>query len=57
MTQRSSNQATVSIAGAVVVVVAAAFGAYKLGYVPAGLLSAHAEKKRRMLEWSAWKRP
>ncbi|WP_306982522.1 helix-turn-helix domain-containing protein [Janthinobacterium sp. UMAB-56] len=45
MTQRSSNQATVWIAGAVVVVVAAAFGAYKLGYVPAGLLSAHAEKE------------
>ena len=45
MTQRSSNQATVWIVGAVVVVVAAAFGAYKLGYVPAGLLSAHAEKE------------
>lgn len=45
MTQRSSNQSTLWIAGAVAVVVAAAFGAYKLGYVPASLLSSHAEKE------------
>jgi cytoskeleton protein RodZ len=45
MTQRSSNQTPLWIAGAVAVVVAAAFGAYKLGYVPAGLLSSHAEKE------------
>ena len=45
MTQRSSNQAPLWIAGAVAVVVAAAFGAYKLGYVPASLLSSHAEKE------------
>lgn len=43
MTQRSSNPA-VWIAGAVVVVAAAAFGAYKLGYVPESLL-AHADKQ------------
>ena len=42
MTQRSSNPA-VWIAGAVVVVAVAAFGAYKLGYVPENLL-AHADK-------------
>ena len=45
MTQRSSNQTPLWIAGAVAVVVAAAFGAYKLGYVPASLLSSHAEKE------------
>ncbi|WP_232251066.1 RodZ domain-containing protein [Janthinobacterium sp. 1_2014MBL_MicDiv] len=45
MTQRSSNQGTLWIAGAVAVVVAAAFGAYKLGYVPASLLSSHTEKE------------
>ncbi|MEG2032291.1 MAG: helix-turn-helix domain-containing protein [Janthinobacterium sp.] len=45
MTQRSSNQSTLWIAGAVAVVVAAAFGAYKLGYVPASLLSSHTEKE------------
>ncbi|MCM2567313.1 helix-turn-helix domain-containing protein [Janthinobacterium sp. GK] len=45
MTQRSSNQTPLWIAGAVAVVVAAAFGAYKLGYVPASLLSAHVEKE------------
>ncbi|WP_346428558.1 helix-turn-helix domain-containing protein [Janthinobacterium agaricidamnosum] len=45
MTQRSSNQTPIWIAGAVAVVVAAAFGAYKLGYVPASLLSSHAEKE------------
>lgn len=44
MTQRSSNQAPLWIAG-VVAVVAVAFGAYKLGYVPASLLSSHAEKE------------
>ncbi|MGK5045389.1 helix-turn-helix domain-containing protein [Janthinobacterium sp. GB4P2] len=44
MTQRSSNQTPLWIAGAVVVVVAAAFGAYKLGYVPASLL-AQADKE------------
>ena len=45
MTQRSSNQTPLWIAGAVAVVVAAAFGAYKLGYVPASLVSSHAEKE------------
>lgn len=45
MTQRSSNQTPLWIAGAVAVVVAVAFGAYKLGYVPASLLSSHAEKE------------
>ncbi|PHV36073.1 helix-turn-helix domain-containing protein [Janthinobacterium sp. BJB304] len=45
MTQRSSNQTPIWIAGAVAVVVAAAFGAYKLGYVPASLLSAQAGKE------------
>ncbi|MDN2677092.1 helix-turn-helix domain-containing protein [Janthinobacterium sp. SUN033] len=45
MTQRSSNQTPLWIAGAVAVVVAAAFGAYKLGYVPTSLLSAHVEKE------------
>nr|WP_314607680.1 helix-turn-helix domain-containing protein [uncultured Janthinobacterium sp.] len=45
MTQRSSNQTPLWIAGAVAVVVAAAFGAYKLGYVPASLLSSHTEKE------------
>lgn len=45
MTQRSSNQTPLWIAGAVAVVVAAAFGAYKLGYVPAGLLSSQAGKE------------
>ncbi len=45
MTQRSSNQTPLWIAGAVAVVVAAAFGAYKLGYVPASLLSSHVEKE------------
>ncbi|OHV97135.1 XRE family transcriptional regulator [Janthinobacterium lividum] len=45
MTQRSSNQTPLWIAGAVALVVAAAFGAYKLGYVPASLLSSHAEKE------------
>lgn len=45
MTQRSSNQTPLWIAGAVAVVVAAAFGAYKLGYVPASVLSAHADKE------------
>ncbi|MGK5080896.1 helix-turn-helix domain-containing protein [Janthinobacterium sp. HLX7-2] len=45
MTQRSSNQAPIWVAGAVAVVVAAAFGAYKFGYVPASLLSSHAEKE------------
>ena len=45
MTQRSSNQTPLWIAGAVAVVVTAAFGAYKLGYVPASLLSSHAEKE------------
>ena len=45
MTQRSSNQTPLWIAGAVAVVLAAAFGAYKLGYVPASLLSSHAEKE------------
>lgn len=44
MTQRSSNQTPLWIAGAVAVVVAAAFGAYKLGYVPASLLSPQAGK-------------
>lgn len=44
MTQRSSSQAPLWIAG-VVAVVAVAFGAYKLGYVPASLLSSHAEKE------------
>ncbi|MGK5032739.1 helix-turn-helix domain-containing protein [Janthinobacterium sp. MDT1-19] len=44
MTQRSSNQTPLWIAGAVAVVVAAAFGAYKLGYVPASLL-AQADKE------------
>ena len=44
MTQRSSNQAPLWIAGVVAVVVVA-FGAYKLGYVPASLLSSHAEKE------------
>lgn len=42
MTQRSNSPA-VWIAGAVVVVAVAAFGAYKLGYVPENLL-AHADK-------------
>ena len=45
MTQRSSNQTPLWIAGAVAVVVAAAFGAYKLGYVPASLLSSHTGKE------------
>lgn len=45
LTQRSSNQTPLWIAGAVAVVVAAAFGAYKLGYVPASLLSSHVEKE------------
>lgn len=45
MTQRSSNQTPIWIAGAVAVVVAAAFGAYKLGYVPASLLSSQAGKE------------
>ncbi|WP_329958090.1 helix-turn-helix domain-containing protein [Janthinobacterium sp. FW305-129] len=45
MTQRSSNQTPLWIAGAVAVVVAAAFGAYKLGYVPASLLSSQAGKE------------
>lgn len=45
MTQRSSNQTPLWIAGAVAVVVAAAFGAYKLGYVPASLVSSQAEKE------------
>ena len=45
MTQRSSNQTPLWIAGAVAVVVAAAFGAYKLGYVPASVLSSHADKE------------
>ncbi|MGK5010362.1 helix-turn-helix domain-containing protein [Janthinobacterium sp. MDB2-8] len=45
MTQRSSNQTPLWIAGAVAVVVAAAFGAYKLGYVPASLLSSRTEKE------------
>ena len=45
MTQRSSNQTPLWIAGAVAVVVAVAFGAYKLGYVPASLLSSHTEKE------------
>ena len=45
MTQRSSNQTPLWIAGAVAVVVAAAFGAYKLGYVPASLVYSHAEKE------------
>lgn len=45
LTQRSSNQTPLWIAGAVAVVVAAAFGAYKLGYVPASLVSSHAEKE------------
>jgi cytoskeleton protein RodZ len=45
MTQRSSNQTPLWIAGAVAVVVAAAFGAYKLGYVPANLLSSQAVKE------------
>jgi cytoskeleton protein RodZ len=45
MTQRSSNQTPLWIAGAVAVVVAAAFGAYKLGYVPASLLSSQAVKE------------
>lgn len=45
MTQRSSNQTPLWIAGAVAVVVAAAFGAYKLGYVPASLLSPQAGKE------------
>ncbi|WP_308410600.1 RodZ domain-containing protein [Janthinobacterium sp. ROICE36] len=44
MTQRSSNQTLLWIAGTVAVVVAAAFGAYKLGYVPASLL-AQADKE------------
>ncbi|MGK5064377.1 helix-turn-helix domain-containing protein [Janthinobacterium sp. LB3P112] len=45
MTQRSSNQTPLWIAGAVAVVVAAAVGAYKLGYVPASLLSSQAGKE------------
>ncbi|MEG0881780.1 MAG: helix-turn-helix domain-containing protein [Janthinobacterium sp.] len=45
MTQRSSNQTPLWIAGAVAVVVAAAFGAYKLGYVPASLLSSQTGKE------------
>ena len=45
MTQRSSNQTPLWIAGAVAVVVAAAFGAYKLGYVPASLVSSQAGKE------------
>ncbi|WP_332870887.1 helix-turn-helix domain-containing protein [Janthinobacterium sp. 64] len=45
MTQRSSNQTPLWIAGAVAVVVAAAFGAYKLGYVPASLMSSQAGKE------------
>ncbi|WP_341353807.1 helix-turn-helix domain-containing protein [Janthinobacterium rivuli] len=45
MTQRSSNQTPLWIAGAVAVVVSAAFGAYKLGYVPASLLSSQAGKE------------
>ena len=43
MTQRSSGS-TVWIVGAVVVVAAAAFGAYKMGYVPQTLF-AHADKE------------
>ena len=43
MTQRSSGS-TVWIVGAVVVVVAAAFGAWKMGYVPETLF-AHADKE------------
>ena len=43
MTQRSSNS-TVWIAGAVVVVAAVAFGAWKMGYMPATLF-AHADKE------------
>jgi len=43
MTQRSSSPA-VWIAGAVAVVAVAAFGAYKLGYLPENLL-AHADKQ------------
>lgn len=43
MTQRSSNS-TVWIAGAVVVVAAVAFGAWKMGYVPQTLF-AHADKE------------
>ena len=45
MTQRSGNQTPLWIAGAVAVVVAAAFGAYKFGYVPTSLLSSHADKE------------
>ncbi|MGK5019327.1 RodZ domain-containing protein [Janthinobacterium lividum] len=45
MTQRSSSQASLWIAGAVAVVVAAAFGAYKFGYVPTNVLPSHAGKE------------
>src|SRR5450830_1606694 len=44
MTQRSSSSPVVWIVGAVVVVAVAAFGAYKLGYVPTALL-AHVDSK------------
>ncbi|WP_300759420.1 helix-turn-helix domain-containing protein [Janthinobacterium sp.] len=45
MTHRSSSSPVVWIVGAVVVVAVAAFGAYKLGYVPAALM-AHVDKEK-----------
>jgi cytoskeleton protein RodZ len=56
MTQRSSSSPVVWIVGAVVVVAVAAFGAYKLGYVPAALL-AHVDAKEKEADHPAMSGP
>ncbi|MFM2088621.1 MAG: hypothetical protein RLZZ237_3490 [Pseudomonadota bacterium] len=56
MTQRSSSSPVVWIVGAVVVVAVAAFGAYKLGYVPAALL-AHVDTKEKEADHPAMSGP
>ena len=56
MTQRSSSSPVVWIVGAVVVVAVAAFGAYKLGYVPAALL-AHVDNKDKEADHPAMSGP
>ena len=56
MTQRSSSSSVVWIVGAVVVVAVAAFGAYKLGYVPAALL-AHVDNKDKEADHPAMSGP
>ncbi|MFZ4875388.1 helix-turn-helix domain-containing protein [Janthinobacterium sp. Mn2066] len=56
MTQRSSGYPVAWIVGAVVVVAVAAFGAYKLGYVPAALL-AHVDNKDKEADHPAMSGP